>query len=59
MSLKKNTIKWLFKNANFSLQNKTILITGSNSGVGYKTAEICVYKGANVIMACRNKQKSK
>jgi len=59
MSLKKKTIKWLSKNAVKSLNGKTILITGANSGVGYKTAEICIFLGANVIMACRNNEKAK
>ncbi|MBO7526700.1 MAG: SDR family NAD(P)-dependent oxidoreductase [Clostridia bacterium] len=59
MSLKNKTIKWLLKNAALSLKGKTILITGANSGVGYKTAETCIFLGANVIMACRNKEKAK
>lgn len=40
MSLSKKTVKWLSKNACISLNNKTILITGANSGVGYKTTEV-------------------
>ncbi|MBO4569698.1 MAG: SDR family NAD(P)-dependent oxidoreductase [Clostridia bacterium] len=57
MSLKKKTIKWLNKNAT-SLSDKTILITGANSGIGFKTAEVCLFLGARVIMACRNKERA-
>lgn len=57
MSLSKKTVKWLSKNASISLKNKTILITGANSGVGYKTAEVWLYLGANIIMVCRNLDK--
>ena len=58
MSLTKKTIKWLAKNTSTSLEGKTILITGANSGIGYKTAETCIYLGANVIMACRNTERA-
>ena len=33
-------------------------MTGSNSGVGYKTVETALYLGADVIMACRNIKKA-
>ncbi len=35
-----------------------MLITGANSGVGFKTAETMVYLGASVVMACRNVDKA-
>ncbi len=35
-----------------------MLITGANSGVGFKTAETMAYLGASVIMACRNLEKA-
>ena len=39
------------------MENKTAIITGSNSGIGKATAfELCK-KGANVILAVRNLQK--
>ena len=57
MALTKKTKKWLSKNAT-SLEGKTILVTGANSGIGYKTVETCIYLGANVIMACRNRAKA-
>ena len=55
MSLNKKTIKWLNKNAT-PLDDKTVLITGANSGIGFKTTEVCLYLGAHVIMVCRNQK---
>ena len=54
MSISAKTRQWLNENCNISLKGKTILVTGANSGVGFKTAEISVYLGADVILACRN-----
>ena len=58
MALSIKTKKWLKKNANLSLKGKTVLITGANSGIGYKETELMLYLGADVIMACRNLQKA-
>ena len=58
MGLSTKTKNWLKKNAPVSLEGKTVLITGSNSGIGYKEMELMLYLGANVIMACRNLQKA-
>jgi retinol dehydrogenase-13 len=58
MSLCKKTIKWFNKLKITSLENKTVLVTGANSGIGYKTCETIIYLGGNVIMACRNLQKA-
>lgn len=58
MSLTAKTKKWLEKNADISLMGKTVVVTGSNSGVGYKTAETMLYLGARVILACRNLQRA-
>ncbi|MBR4761193.1 MAG: SDR family NAD(P)-dependent oxidoreductase [Clostridia bacterium] len=58
MALSKKTKKWIRKNCPPSLAGKTVLITGANSGVGFKSAEEAVYLGAKVIMACRNTEKA-
>ena len=58
MSLTEKTKRWLNKNCNISLKGKTVLVTGANSGVGFKTAEISAYLGADVILACRNKERA-
>ena len=59
MALTDKTKEWIKKNASVDLTGKTVLITGANSGVGYKTAETMIYLGAAVIMACRNPVKAK
>ena len=58
MALSEKTKKWLKKNADISLKGKTVLITGANSGIGFKETELMLYLGADVIMACRNLQKA-
>ena len=58
MGLSGKTIAWLSKNCGVSLAGKTVVVTGANSGVGFKTAETALYLGANVILACRNPEKA-
>lgn len=58
MSLSEKTVKWLSKNADIRLYGKTAVITGANSGIGFKTAETLAYLGAGIIMACRNVKKA-
>ena len=58
MSLTTKTQNWIEKNAAISLKGKTVVVTGANSGVGYKTAETMLYLGASVILACRNIQRA-
>ena len=41
----------------FSLQGKTILITGASSGIGRATAIECSKMGAAVIITGRNKMR--
>ncbi len=36
---------------------KTVIVTGSNTGIGYETALALFQAGANVIVACRDKNK--
>ena len=38
--------------------NKTILITGANTGIGYETALAFYEAGAHVILACRDREKT-
>lgn len=42
-----------------ALENKRILITGGNSGIGFDTAKACAERGAEVVLACRNQGKAK
>lgn len=40
------------------MHNKTVLITGGNSGIGKFTALGLLREGAEVFIACRNKEKA-
>ncbi len=40
------------------MKNKTVLITGANSGIGKATAMDLASKGAHIVMVCRNKEKA-
>lgn len=57
MELKEKTKKYLNKKCN-TLEGKTIVITGSTSGVGLKALEELIYLKANVILAVRNMEKA-
>ena len=48
--------KWTSENIP-NLEGKTIIVTGSSSGIGFETAKALAAKGAHVVMAVRNKQK--
>ena len=43
----------------YSLENKTILVTGASSGIGKETAIECSKMGANVIITARNEERLK
>ena len=43
----------------FTLQNKTILVTGASSGIGRETAIRCSKMGAKVILSARNEERLK
>jgi NAD(P)-dependent dehydrogenase (short-subunit alcohol dehydrogenase family) len=58
MSLSRKTKAYLSSKCPGDLTGKTLLVTGGNSGIGYKTAEIWLYLGGNVILACRNADKA-
>merc|ERR1719272_536480 len=42
-----------------SLEGKVCIITGSNTGIGYETAEEFARLGATVIFACRTEEKAR
>ncbi|MGY3052961.1 NAD(P)-dependent dehydrogenase (short-subunit alcohol dehydrogenase family) [Pedobacter sp. UYEF25] len=48
---------WSTKNI-FSQKSKTIIVTGGNTGIGFETALALFQAGANVIIACRDKEKA-
>ena len=58
MGLSDKTKNWIKNNCEVSLNGKTVVITGANSGVGFKTAETALYLGAKVVMACRSEKKA-
>ena len=41
-----------------SLEGKKVVITGANSGLGFAIAKICLSKGADVVLACRNEARA-
>ena len=41
-----------------SLEGKTIIVTGANSGVGFELCRHLLSKNAKVVMACRNQKKA-
>ena len=41
-----------------SLENKLFIVTGANSGLGFDTSLYLAYKGASVILACRNLERA-
>ena len=41
----------------FSLEGKTILITGASSGIGKAVAQECAAAGATCIISARNKER--
>ena len=41
-----------------NLSGKTVIVTGSNTGIGYETALDFYKKGAKVYVACRNQEKA-
>ena len=58
-NMNKKTLKWIEKNFNSNLNNKNIIITGANSGIGFEVSYLCASLNANIIMAVRNINRGK
>ena len=43
----------------FSLEGKTVFVTGASSGIGQETAIQCSKMGANVIVTARSEERLK
>ena len=41
-----------------SIEGKTYLVTGANSGLGFSACKTFLLKGASIIMACRNEERA-
>uniref|UniRef100_A0A182TB86 Trafficking protein particle complex subunit 2-like protein n=1 Tax=Anopheles maculatus TaxID=74869 RepID=A0A182TB86_9DIPT len=50
--------KWGWVKSNYSLEGKTFVITGANTGLGYETTKALVRRQATIVMACRNLNKA-
>ena len=55
--MEKKIVKYLQKHFKGDVSNKTILITGGNSGIGFASARIALYLKMKVIIACRNQNR--
>ena len=55
--MKKKYLKYIENNF-YSLEGKTVVITGGTGGIGFHITKYLVYLGAKVILAARNKNKT-
>lgn len=55
--MNKKAINYINKNIHCTLENKTVIITGGNSGIGFQSALYFCYLKANVIITARNLQR--
>lgn len=42
----------------WSIDGKTVVLTGASAGIGLETARVLAHRGARVVMVCRNRSKS-
>lgn len=42
---------------NDKMENKVVIVTGSNTGIGFETAKELAKRGAKIILACRDEKK--
>jgi len=56
--LKKKTTGYLSTVCREDIRGRIVVITGANSGVGYKAAEELAWLGAEIVMACRNRERA-
>ena len=40
------------------LAGQVVVVTGSNTGIGFATVQLLAQSGAKIILACRNKEKT-
>jgi NAD(P)-dependent dehydrogenase (short-subunit alcohol dehydrogenase family) len=40
------------------LKGKKVIVTGANSGIGFSICDVLLFKGAQIVMACRNMQRA-
>lgn len=50
-------VKGIYRN-NKRMDGKTVIVTGSNAGIGKETAKELARRGARVILACRNMERA-
>jgi len=55
--MKRSPEQWIDENVK-SQAGKTVIVTGANTGLGFETAQALYRADANVIVACRNKDKA-
>ena len=42
-----------------SQQGRTMIVTGSNTGIGFEVAKVLAARGARMLLACRSKDSSR
>lgn len=52
--MRKKAISYISKYLKGNMENKTIIITGGNSGIGLQSAKYCLYLKMNVVLAVRS-----